>query len=63
MQMGEMMQKNKANTERLNALMARVKSSSGDAKVAAMADVIAVLLEERTAMQDHCATACSMMKK
>jgi Family of unknown function (DUF6064) len=63
MQMGEMMQKNKANTERLNALMARVKSSSGDAKVTAMADVIAVLLEERAAMQEHCATACSMMKK
>jgi hypothetical protein len=43
--------------------MARVKGLSGDAKVAAMADVIAVLLEERTTMQEHCTTACSMMKK
>jgi hypothetical protein len=63
MQMGDMMQKKKANTERLNALMAQVNRSTGDAKVTAMANVIAVLLEERTAMQDHCATACSMMKK
>ena len=36
--------------------MAQVKSSSGEAKVNAMAEVIALLLEERTAMQDHCAT-------
>ena len=28
MQMGDMMEKKKANTERLNALMAQVKSSS-----------------------------------
>jgi len=63
MQMGDMMEKKKANTERLNILMAQVNSSSGDAKVTAMANVIAVLLEERAAMQDHCAMACSMMKK
>jgi hypothetical protein len=63
MQMGDMMEKRKANTERLNALMAQVNNSTGDAKVTAMANVIAVLLEERTAMQDHCAMACSMMKK
>jgi hypothetical protein len=61
--MGDMMEKKKANTERLNALMAQVNSSSGDAKVTAMANVIAVLLEERTAMLDHCAVACAMMKK
>ena len=61
-QMGEMMEKQKANNARLDALMAQVKSSSGEAKVNAMAEVIAVLLEERTAMQ-HCATTCSMMKK
>ncbi len=63
MQMGDMIEKKKANTERLNALMAQVKSSSGDAKVTAMAEVIALLLEERAAMQEHCATMCSMMKK
>jgi hypothetical protein len=63
MQMGDMMEKKKAANARLDALMAQVKSSSGEAKVNAMAEVIALLLEERTAMQDHCATACSMMKK
>ena len=63
--MEEMAAKKKANTERINALMATVKSANGDAKVAAMADIIAVLLEERTAMQEHCAAmmSMSMMKK
>jgi hypothetical protein len=59
--MEEMAAKNKANTARLNALMATVKSSTGEAKVAAMADVMAVLLEERTAMQEHCASMVNMM--
>jgi len=40
-----------------------VKSASGDAKVAALADVVAVLLEERTAMSEHCASMMSTMKK
>ena len=61
--MDEMAAKKKANTERIAALMAQVKSSTGDAKVAAMADVINVLLEERAAMGEHCATMMSMMKK
>ena len=61
--MAEMAAKKKANTERIAALMAQVKSSTGDAKVAAMADVIDVLLEERAAMGEHCATMMSMMKK
>ena len=61
--MEEMAAKKKANTERLTALMTRVKSTSGDAKVAAMADVIGVLLEERIAMQEHCAAMMKMMKK
>ena len=61
--MEEMATKKKANTERITALMAQVKSTSGDAKVAAMADVIEVLLEERTAMQEHCAAMMTMMKK
>jgi hypothetical protein len=61
--MDEMAAKKKANTERIAALMAQVKSSTGDAKVAAMADVINILLEERAAMGEHCATMMSMMKK
>lgn len=59
--MEEMAAKQKANTERLNALMATVKTAKGDAKVAAMADVISVLLEERTAMHEHCAAMMKMM--
>ena len=61
--MDEMAAKKKANTERIAALMAQVKSSTGEAKTAAMADVINVLLEERAAMGEHCATMMSMMKK
>ena len=61
--MEQMAAKKKANTERITVLMAQVKSATGDAKVAAMADVIAVLLEERTAMQEHCAAMMAMMKK
>ena len=38
--MEEMAAKKKANTERITALMATVKSATGEAKVAAMADVI-----------------------
>ena len=61
--MEEMAAKKNANTERITALMAQVKSTSGDAKVAAMADVIVVLLEERTTMQEHCAAMMKMMNK
>ena len=61
--MDEMAAKKKANTERIAALMAQVRSSSGEGKVAAMADVINVLLEERAAMGEHCAIMMSMMKK
>ena len=61
--MEEMAAKKKANTERITALMTQVKSTSGDAKVAAMADVIGLLVEERTAMQEHCAGMMGMMKK
>jgi Family of unknown function (DUF6064) len=61
--MDEMAAKKKANTARIATLMAQVKTSTGDAKVAAMADVIAVLVEERAAMQEHCASMMSMMKK
>ena len=52
--MADMAAKKKANTERINGLMAKVNSSSGEAKAAAMADVIAMLLEERAAMDAHC---------
>lgn len=61
--MEEMAAKQKANTERINALMATVKSAKGETRVAAMADVISVLLEERTAMQEHCAAMMKMMHK
>jgi hypothetical protein len=61
--MAEMAAKKKANTERITLLMAQVKSSAGDAKVAAMGNVIAILLEERTAMSEHCASMMSTMKK
>jgi hypothetical protein len=60
--MEEMAAKKKANTERINTLMATVKTATGDAKVAAMADVVAVLLEERAAMQEHCAAMMATMK-
>jgi hypothetical protein len=59
--MEEMAAKRKANTERITALMATVKRAAGEAKVTAMVDVIAVLLEERTAMQEHCAAMMKMM--
>ena len=61
--MEEMAAKKKANTERITALMATIKSASGDAKVAAMADLMGVLVEERAAMQEHCAAMMAMMKK
>ena len=61
--MAEMAAKKKANTVRITSLMAQVKSASGDAKVAALADVVAVLLEERTAMSEHCASMMATMKK
>ena len=61
--MEEMAARRKANSERITALMAQVKSASGDAKVAAMADLIGVILEERTAMQEHCAAMMKMMNK
>jgi hypothetical protein len=63
MKMDEMAARQKANTERINALMTQVKTASGDAKIAAMADVIGVLLEERAAMQEHCAAMHAMMNK
>ena len=59
----EMAAKKKANTARITSLMAQVKSSTGEAKIAAMADVIAVLVEERAAMGEHCAAMMAMLKK
>lgn len=63
MKMDGMKMDHQANTERVATLMAQVKSSTGDAKVAAMADLIGVLVEERAAMQEHCAAMMAMMKK
>jgi hypothetical protein len=61
--MDEMAAKKKANTARIAALMAQVKTSTGEARVTAMADVVAVLLEERAVMQEHCAAMMKMMNK
>ena len=61
--MDEMAAKKRANTDRITALMTQVKNSTGDAKVSAMAEIIGALLEERTAMREHCASMMSMMKK
>lgn len=61
--MEEMAAKKKANTERIIVLMAKVKGASGDAKVAAMADLIGLLVDERAAMQEHCAAMMAAMKK
>ena len=60
--MEEMAAKKKANTERITNLMATVESATGEAKVSAMAGVMAVLLEERAAMQEHCAAMMAAMK-
>jgi hypothetical protein len=61
--MEEMAARKQANTERITALMAAVRSATGEAKVTAMADVIAVLVEERAAMHEHCAAMMKMMHK
>jgi hypothetical protein len=53
--MDEMAARKKANTVKIDAVMGRMKEANADGKIAAMADVIAILLEERAAMQEHCA--------
>jgi hypothetical protein len=63
MNMDEMAAKKKANTERIAILMAQVKTATGDAKVAAMAEVIAIMADERIAMQEHCAAMHAAMHK
>ena len=61
--MDEMAARNKANTERISALMAKLKDARGDDRTAAMAEVLGILVEERAAMQQHCAEMHAMMKK
>jgi len=61
--MEEMAAKKKANTERIAALMARIQTAGGNEKVAAMGDVIAILVDERAAMQEHCAAMCGTLHK
>jgi len=63
MNMDEMAAKKKANTERITTLMAQVKTATGDAKVAAMAEVISIMADERVAMQEHCAAMHGTMHK
>jgi hypothetical protein len=50
-----------AAADRLAALMTRMKEATGEAKVTAMADVIAALVEQRAAMEAHCAMMMKMM--
>ena len=59
--MEEMAAKKKANSARLASLMAQAQTASGDAKVAALAEAVAILVEERGAMQEHCAAMMSAM--
>jgi hypothetical protein len=53
----------KANTERLDALMSAMKDAAGEKKVAAMAEIIGIFVEERAAMAAHCAKMRTMMEK
>jgi hypothetical protein len=43
--------------------MAQVQTAQGDDRVAAMAEVIGILVEERASMQEHCAGMHEMMTK
>jgi hypothetical protein len=61
--MDELAARKKANTERIAALMARLKDARGEDKMAAMAELLGILVEERAAMQQHCADMHAMMKK
>jgi hypothetical protein len=61
--MDELAAMKKANSDRIAALMAKVKGAQGDDRMAALAEVIGILVEERAAMQQHCAEMCAMMAK
>src|SRR5262245_41741512 len=54
--MAETAAKKAANTARLETLMAQINNSSGETRVAAMSQVIAILLEERAGMIERCHT-------
>lgn len=61
--MDELAARNKANTERLAALMAKLKDARDDDRMTVMAEVLGILVEERAAMQQHCADMHAMMTK
>ena len=61
--MAEKMASKEAGADRLAALMTKMKEATGDAKVAAMADVIAALVEQRAAMEEDCDMMMKMMMK
>ena len=63
MKMDELAARKKANTERIAKLMEQVKTAQGDARIAAMVEMIGILVEERAAMQEHCAEMHAMMGK
>jgi hypothetical protein len=57
----DMMAQMKTANDRLNALVVKMNEAAGDAKVAAMADLLTALVNERRDMQAMMAR-CSMMK-
>lgn len=61
MKMEETAARRKANTERITKLMAQVETGQGDERIAAMAEVIGILVDERAAMLEHCAEMHGMM--
>lgn len=62
---GEMMKKmmDSKTTARIDALMVQIKNATGEARATAMAEVIALLVEERAAMGERCAAMMAAMKK
>jgi hypothetical protein len=61
--MQQLVEKKRANTERLNTLMTQMKDATGETKAAVMSDIIGILVEERAAMADECAAMHAMMGK
>ena len=57
----DMMAHMKKADQRLNALMVKMNEASGDAKLAAMAELLTTLVNDRQGMQAMMAH-CSMMK-
>ena len=61
--MDELAARKKANSEKIAALMAKLADARGEDRMAVMAEVLGILVEERAAMQQHCADMHAMMTK